>query len=245
MFEEVVKRDWMIVVLGLLSVAAISWAYILAGADMNMTTVGTDWTLKYAVLMFVMWWVMMIAMMVPSAAPMILLFASANRNSGAQGARAVPTFIFASGYLLVWGAFGLLATGAQWLLTATSLIDHLMQSTSAWLGGLLLIGAGLYQFTPVKNACLEHCRSPLQFIMAHWAPGRLGALKMGMQHGAFCLGCCWFLMGLLFFGGVMNIFWIAGLAFYVLIEKLIPHAIMFEKLAGGVLVVWGIALIAS
>lgn len=255
MLEKVIKRDRAIVLTGLTITVILSWAYILNGAGMNMDMSmpadmgmgGTSviWTPGYWVLMFVMWWVMMVAMMLPSAAPMILLFATVNKGAVRQNSRAVPTFVFAAGYLLIWGGFCLLAVVAQWALTSLDLLDQMMQSNSRYLGAALLISAGIYQFTPVKDACLKNCKSPVQFIMGHWVPGHFGALKMGLLHGAYCLGCCWFLMGLLFFGGVMNILWIGGLALYVLLEKLMPHGSILEKVVGGILVVWGVAMIAS
>ncbi len=255
MLEELIKRDRMIVLLGLLAVVALSWSYILSGAGMTMAPVmrmpdGADmenanigWSAGYAVLMFAMWWIMMMAMMLPAAAPMILLFAAANRNTASQSSPAVPTFVFVAGYLLTWGFFSLFATGAQWLLSTRDLLDPMMRMTSTMLSGALLIIAGIYQFTSIKNACLRHCRSPMAFVMGYWIPGRYGALKMGMQHGVFCLGCCWFLMGLLFFGGVMSIAWIGGLAVYVLIEKLAPHGHLLGKIGGAVLIAWGAVLI--
>lgn len=255
MLEKVIKRDRAIVLTGLTITVILSWAYILNGAGMNMDMSmpadmgmgGTSviWTPGYWVLMFVMWWVMMVAMMLPSAAPMILLFATVNKGAVRQNSRAVPTFVFAAGYLLIWGGFCLLAVVAQWALTSLDLLDQMMQSNSRYLGAALLISAGIYQFTPAKDACLKNCKSPVQFIMGHWVPGHFGALKMGLLHGAYCLGCCWFLMGLLFFGGVMNILWIGGLALYVLLEKLMPHGSILEKVVGGILVVWGGAMIAS
>ena len=253
MLEKVIKRDRAIVLIGLTLTVILSWAYILNGAGMDMSMpagmkmggVSAIWTPGYWVLMFVMWWVMMVAMMLPSAAPMILLFATVNKGAVRQNSRAVPTFVFAAGYLLIWGGFCLLAVVAQWALTSLDLLDQMMQSNSRYLGAALLISAGIYQFTPVKDACLKNCKSPVQFIMGHWVPGHFGALKMGLLHGAYCLGCCWFLMGLLFFGGVMNILWIGGLALYVLLEKLMPHGSILEKVVGGILVVWGVAMIAS
>jgi predicted metal-binding membrane protein len=202
------------------------------------------WSIGYAGLMFAMWWVMMVAMMLPSAAPMILLFDSANARAAGQGATPIPTAIFASAYLLAWAFFSVLAVALQWGLTGLGLLDNMMRSTSLTLNAALLIAAGLYQFTPVKQACLRHCRSPLQFVMEHWRPGRIGALEMGIRHGAFCLGCCWFLMALLFFGGVMNLAWIGGLALYVLIEKLAPHGDLIGRLGGTGLIAWGVWLLA-
>jgi predicted metal-binding membrane protein len=200
------------------------------------------WTPGYAGLMFVMWWIMMMAMMLPSAAPMILLFAMINRKQREHGAPYVPTGIFAAGYLLVWGAFSVVAVTAQWGLERMGLLSSMMVGTSVLLGAGLLIVAGAYQLSPLKHACLRHCRSPLIFISHHWRPGNLGALRMGLEHGAFCTGCCWFLMALLFYGGIMNLYWIVGLAVFVLLEKTIPGGHLLGRITGALLIAWGTAL---
>jgi predicted metal-binding membrane protein len=197
------------------------------------------WTPSYAVLMFVMWWVMMVAMMLPSASPMILLFARIQRSQKDRGAPFVSTSIFTMGYLVVWGIFSMLAAGTQWGLERAGLLSAMMASTSGLFAGMVLLVAGIYQITPLKHACLRHCRSPLQFIMQHWRNGSSGAFRMGIDHGAFCLTCCWFLMALLFVGGVMNLYWIVGLALFVLLEKTIPAGHWFGSITGIGLIVWG------
>jgi predicted metal-binding membrane protein len=213
--------------------------------DMAMAAMAPmAWTLGYAVLMFFMWWIMMMAMMLPSAAPMILLFALVNRKQREKGAPYVPTAIFAAGYVVVWAAFSVVAVGAQWGLERSGLLSSMMMvSTNLMFGAGLLIAAGIYQLTPLKHACLRHCRSPVFFISHHWRPGELGALRMGVEHGAFCTGCCWFLMALLFYGGVMNLFWIVGLAVFVLLEKTIPAGHWLGRITGVLLIAWGGALI--
>ncbi len=246
MIEQFFKHDKLIVLSSLILAIGLSWTYLFLGAGMDMgmpagmqmPNSGPVWSLQYTLTMFVMWWVMMVAMMLPSATPMILLFATVNKKA----AKSVPTLIFAASYLLIWGAFSLVAVTLQWLLNASTLLDPMMKSSSHILSGGLLVIAGVYQFTPLKNACLRHCRTPMQFVMGHWKPGHMGALKMGVQHGAFCLGCCWFLMVLLFVGGVMNMLWIGGLALYVLVEKALPHGPFVGKLAGVALIVWGVIL---
>ena len=257
--EAILRRDRIVVVVGLVLVIGLAWAYVLAGAGTGMTAfqmtaaTGADgmaatsmtpaWYAGQAVVMFFMWWVMMVAMMLPSAAPMALLFAAINRRQRARAAPYVATGYFLSGYLLAWAGFSLIAVGLQWLLDQSGLLSAMMQSTSAVLGGVLLVVAGLWQITPLKHACLRHCRSPVFYITTHWRSGRLGALKMGLGHGGFCLGCCWFLMVLLFYGGVMNLYWIIGLAVYVLIEKVVPAGQRLALLVGPVLVAWGVVLI--
>jgi len=214
-----------------------------AGSGMMAAMAPMAWTPGYAVLIFFMWWIMMVAMMLPSASPMILLFARFNRSQREKGAPYVPTGVFALGYLLVWAAFSQVAVAAQWGLERSGLLSSMMASTSVTLGAMLLIAAGLYQLSPLKYACLKHCRSPLFFISHHWRPGEWGALRMGLEHGAFCTGCCWFLMALLFYGGVMNLFWIIGLALLVLLEKLAPAGHWVGWVVGLGLVAWGTALL--
>ena len=215
----------------------------MGGTAVGGTMVTGAWTVGYAVVIFFMWWVMMFGMMLPSAAPLLLLFARMMRKEKNKGAPYVPTGVFALGYVIMWAAFSAIATGAQWGLEASGLLSGIMVGTSAVLGAGLLIAAGVWQLTPWKNACLRHCRSPIGFLSAHWRPGRTGAFKMGLVHGAFCLGCCWFLMALLFYGGVMNLYWIIGLALYILIEKLLPAGARIGQLTGVILIAWGATLL--
>ena len=248
--EAVLRRDRLVVIAGLALVIAAAWAYILAGAGMGatafeMTAMPIRWTAGTAVLMLAMWWIMMAAMMLPGAAPMVLLFAAINRGQRARQAPFTATGFFLCGYLLAWGGFSLVAVGLQWLLARTELLSATMQSTSAVLGGGLIIVAGIWQLSPLKHACLRHCRAPAYAISRHWRRGRLGALRMGLEHGAFCLGCCWFLMGLLFYGGVMNLFWIIGLAVYVMLEKLAPAGHRLALLIGPALIAFGAIVIAA
>ncbi len=215
----------------------------MGGTAVGGTMITGAWTVGYAVVIFFMWWVMMFGMMLPSAAPLLLLFARMMRKEKDKGAPYVPTGVFALGYVIMWAAFSAIATGAQWGLEASGLLSGIMVGTSAVLGAGLLIAAGVWQLTPWKNACLRHCRSPIGFLSAHWRPGRTGAFKMGLVHGAFCLGCCWFLMALLFYGGVMNLYWIIGLALYILIEKLLPAGARIGQLTGVILIAWGATLL--
>lgn len=259
LLEDVLRRDRLVVVAALAVISALTWIYLLLGAGTGMSVVAMSggmsgmagmimapalWTPAYAGLMFAMWWVMMAAMMLPSAAPMLLLFACVNRMEKARERPFVPTGIFAAGYLVAWGAFSALASTFQWALERLGLLSPMMTTTSYWLGGTILIAAGMWQFTPVKTICLRHCRSPMGFLIQSWRPGRLGAFRMGIEHGSFCLGCCWFLMGLLFFGGVMNLFWIAGLAVFVLLEKTVPLGFWVARIAGIGIAAWGVLLFA-
>jgi predicted metal-binding membrane protein len=256
--ETILRRDRLVVLAGIGTVVAVSWAWLAIGAGTGMgllaMTSGSDmagmvmtlavWAPGYVALMFAMWWVMMAAMMLPSAAPILLLFARLNRNACGNRPYA-PTGIFALGYLAAWGLFSAGATLLQWGLERAGLFSPMMTTTSWRLGAAIVIAAGLWQITPLKNVCLRHCRSPLGFLMQGWRPGWLGAFRMGAEHGAFCLGCCWFLMALLFFGGVMNLFWIAGLALYVLIEKTIPLGDWIGRVGGFALAAWGIWLLVA
>ena len=254
LFEQAVRRDHMIVLTGLVSVCGAAWLYIIGGAGMEMgaTPSGSqiisqaqDWTPAYLGLMFAMWWVMMIAMMLPGAAPMVLFFGTINRRGRDLGQSYVPTYIFAAGYLVAWGGFSLVAVFLQWGLDRVTLLSPMMQMSSIYLGGAILIGAGLYQLTPLKHACLRNCRSPFNMIAHSWREGAFGAFRMGIEQGLFCLGCCWVLMALLFYGGVMNLWWITGLAIYVLIEKLAPAGHGLGKFTGALLIVWGGLVIAG
>ena len=247
--ESIVKKDRVIVISGVVAVAAIAWGYMLyvsqSNADMDMSmemTVGNvrSWSGVDFSLMFVMWAVMMVAMMVPSAAPMILLFATVNRRRREQSGPFVATGVFLSGYLVVWVGFALVATLGNWGLHQASLLTSMMGGTSSgYLGGALLLTAGIFQWSQLKYVCLTHCRSPLSFLMSDWKDGTGGAFKMGLQHGRYCLGCCWILMALLFVLGVMNLVWIAALAAFVLAEKVIPAGTKISKITGGLLVGWG------
>lgn len=239
------------IVAALAGIVALAWLYLfLAAADMTTSMAGMDRHMamppKRAVdllLLLAMWWVMMVGMMLPSAAPVILTFANVNRNRRARGEPYVPAALFTTGYLLTWGAFSVAATLAQWALESATLLSPMdMTTDSRLLGGLLFLAAGLYQFTPVKLACLRSCRSPLDFVLNHWRAGPGGALRMGMAHGLYCLGCCWILMLLLFVGGVMNLLWVAGLAAVVLIEKLMPGP-WIGRIGGVLLAAGGVWLL--
>jgi len=258
--ESLLKRDRWVVGGALVLVAALAWGYTMAGAGMGMSafemtsrateslgTSGstmsmpvTEWTIGYAALALVMWWMMMVAMMLPSAAPTILLAAAVNRRA-ASGRRPYGTAgFFTAGYLLAWLFFSVVAVAAQWALQDNGQLSAMMRSTSPYLTAALLVAAGLWQFTPIKQACLRHCRSPVEFLTRRRRPGNTGVLAMGVEHGTYCLGCCWFLMALLFAGGVMNLYWIAGLALYVLAEKLLPHGAQIGRCAGLALILAGL-----
>jgi predicted metal-binding membrane protein len=248
----VLRQDRYVVLLGLAGITAAAWGYMvyLAQAMSSMDMVPHQamaemqgWGATDLLLLFVMWAVMMVAMMIPSAAPMILLFATINRKRRQLERPFVPTSVFVLGYLAIWTAFSIAATLVQWALHAAALLSPMMVSSSPVLGGVLLIGAGIFQWTPLKRTCLEHCRSPLDFLMADWREGSRGAFVMGAHHGLYCLGCCWFLMALLFVAGVVNLFWVAAIAFFVLVEKLAPAGGILGRIPGTVLSAAGIGLL--
>lgn len=214
---------------------------MIAGMAMPMML---PWGAADFVLTFVMWSVMMVAMMVPSAAPMILTFARVQRRRAERNAPLVPTSAFLAGYLLAWTGFSALATLAQWGLHAAAVLNPHTQTVAPWLGGIVLIAAGAFQFTPAKKACLRHCRSPLDFIARHWRDGQGGALAAGLHHGGYCVGCCWVLMSLLFVAGVMNLLWVATIAAFVLVEKMLPQGTAIGFSAGGLLLVGGVMWLA-
>jgi predicted metal-binding membrane protein len=192
-----------------------------------------------------MWAVMMVAMMVPSVSPMVLTFMSVNRARCERQRPFVPTWIFLSGYLVAWTAFSALATIGQWALHGSALVSSAMVVTSPWLAAALLVAAGLFQLTPLKRACLVRCRAPLTFLMTEWREGWSGAFLMGLRHGAYCVGCCWLLMSLLFVAGVMNLLWVAAISLLVLAEKALPAGPRLGRTAGRLLLAGGVAWLVS
>jgi predicted metal-binding membrane protein len=247
--EKVLRHDRLIVAIGLAAAVALAWAYLATGAGIDMSMAGMKmepmpWSAFDVALMVAMWWVMMIAMMVPSATPMVLLFTAIKRKQQASVSPATEAWVFLGGYLLIWAGFSVVATFAQWGLERAGLLSMGAASTNARFGGIILLAAGLYQFTPIKSACLRFCQSPVLFLSRHWRPGAAGVLRMGLRHGAYCLGCCWFLMLLLFVAGVMNLVWVAGIALYVACEKLLPLDQRLSHAAGAVLIVAGAIVLA-
>ncbi len=213
----------------------------MAGMDGRLMQRPT-WSTTHAALMASMWLVMMVAMMLPSAMPVLLLYAKLTRSGNAYRRPLFAASLFALGYFVAWGFFSVVATAAQWGLESARLLSPMLEASNVWLGSAILLAAGLWQLTPLKQVCLRHCRSPLGFLLGHWYGGGVGALRMGARHGLYCLGCCWFLMALLFFGGVMNLYWILGLTLFVAVEKLAQWGPGLGRVAGVLLVLWGLAL---
>jgi predicted metal-binding membrane protein len=251
--EAVLRRDRLLVAGALGVTAALAWGYVfwlaadmdMGGMDMTgyrmipaglgfMAPADAPWGVIELAFVFVMWAVMMIGMMAPSVAPMILMYARVSRQGNVKGKPLVATGWFAAGYFLTWIGFSLAATLVQWMIERAALLDSRMASASNVLGGIVLIAAGAYQWSPLKDLCLAQCQSPIGFLMRYGGfRGDLpGCLLMGLRHGAYCIGCCWVLMALLFVGGVMNVLWIALLAVLVLLEKLAPFGRWIARAAG-------------
>jgi len=251
--EAVLRRDRAVVIAALTIITALAWTDLvwlandmwMGGMDMTgfrmipsgrglMMPVSAPWQPIEFGYVFIMWVVMMIGMMTPSVAPMILIYARVGREAAITGQPFAASAWFAAGYLLSWTAFSLAATSAQWTLERAALLTPMMESASNILGGILLIAAGLYQWTPLKDACLSNCQTPLTFIMRHGGFRRetTGALALGLRHGLYCIGCCWVVMLLLFVGGVMNLLWIAALSVLILLEKAVSFGRLIGRLAG-------------
>ena len=264
--QAVLRRERAIVLVALGALTAIAWAYVLwladdmqmGGMDMTgfrmipagrglMMPAAAPWqTIEFA-FVFAMWAVMMVGMMTPSAAPMILLYARVGRQAAAQDAPFAPAAWFTAGYLLIWAAFALAATLAHWGLDRVLLLTPMMEGASLTFAGIVLIAAGAYQWTPLKDACLRQCQAPWLFLQNHGGFRRdaVGSLALGARHGAYCVGCCWVLMALLFVGGVMNVLWIAVLTILVLAEKIVPAGRLISRVVGAGLVVAGAWMLAQ
>jgi predicted metal-binding membrane protein len=251
--ERVLARDRVFLAAVLAVLVALAWAYLVLLArrmgndasvaamvsmpDMpgmpGMSGQGADEPASRAfALTAFMWWTMMVGMMLPSAVPMVLLFGTVQRRQLAAESPSLRVAVFTLGYVVTWGAFGLLAAAAQTVLAERALLAPMDLTVTTRVGALLVALAGIYQLTPLKNVCLRRCRSPAEFLSGHWRPGTSGALRMGVEHGLFCVGCCWLLMGLLFVVGVMNLFWVAAIAAFVLLEKIVPRGEAVARASG-------------
>ena len=249
LLESLLLRDRLIVSASLFAVTLLAWIYLLRMAtEMPGMSVALDqlpsmplqhWDGAYFLMIFLMWAVMMVGMMLPTAAPTILIFARATRQNPGSVSPVLRSYLFALGYLLAWTAFSLGATLLQWGVENVLPQSPMAASLGPMLGGVVLMLAGVYQWTPLKDSCLRNCRGPLDFLTRHWRRSLPGALWMGIRHGLYCVGCCWVLMLLLFVGGVMNLLWIAAITAFVLFEKLLPHGAQIGRLSGGLLIVAG------
>ena len=260
--EQVLRHERGVTAAGLAVLTVLAWWYVWTGAGigmpaadmtalalfphMRMEMAGMSAAAPVAwVTALAMWWVMMIAMMTPSAAPLVLLYGRVLRHHSAQasqGTAVASSFYLVGGYLVAWLVFAIAAATLQtWLEPADLTSATMLWSKSAVLSATVLLAAGIYQLSPLKSACLRQCRGPVAFLTRYWRPGRLGAFVMGLRHGAWCVGCCWMLMALLFVGGIMNLVWIAAIALLVLAEKLGPAGPTVSKATGVVLLAWGVA----
>ena len=240
------RRDFLVISFCLGGITLLSWLYLISMANDMAMPPGFDmimkvrqWDTGYFVMMFLMWAIMMVGMMIPSVAPTVMIYAAIKRKAARQGTPIASTGAFVAGYIAIWTLFSLVATTAQWGLDQAALLSPMMVSNSAYLGAFLLVAAGIYQWLPLKESCLRHCRSPVEFLSSHWQQGTLGAWRMGIHHGFFCLGCCWVLMCLLFVGGVMNLLWIAIITLFVLLEKVLPAGQVGGRMMGVVMILSG------
>ena len=269
--ESFIQRDKIITIIAIAILVGATFTYTVLGVGMNMSAIQMTpglgqsqmsmpnmsamknmaatpavWSFNYSVLMFFMWWTMMIAMMLPSASPMILLYTALIRRTKKAKSiiRQVTSFI--CGYLLAWAAFSLFAAALQSQLELRDWMSPMMmEATNIYLAAGILIAAGVYQLTPLKTVCLEKCRQPASFLANYKNTWVNSPLRIGLVHGFYCVGCCWFLMGLLFFGGIMNLYWIVGLIIFVAIEKLHEKGMIFGKILGGLAIVSGIAFLIN
>ncbi len=269
--ESFIQRDKVITIIAIAILVGATFTYTVLGVGMNMSAIQMTpglgqsqmsmpnmngmknmaatpavWTFNYSVLMFFMWWTMMIAMMLPSASPMILLYTALIRRTKKTKSiiRQVTSFI--SGYLLAWAAFSLFAAALQSQLELRDWMSPMMmEATNIYLAAGILIAAGVYQLTPLKTVCLEKCRQPASFLANYKNTWVNSPLRIGLVHGFYCVGCCWFLMGLLFFGGIMNLYWIVGLIIFVAIEKLHEKGVIFGKILGGGAIFLGVAFLIN
>ena len=241
LLQRAALNERRVVLAALAMVTALGlWATFHTGDALMSPASPAPGTMAYAALLFVMWWTMMLAMMLPSAAPAILTYGVLGRKFAEKGAATAPLALFVAGYAVIWTGFSAAAVMLQMSVHELVPLTGMMAVTSTALGAALLIAAGLYQLSPLKQACLRKCQTPLMFFARNWRKGYAGALRMGVSHGLYCLGCCWVLMGLLFYGGVMELRWIVGLALYVAAEKLIPASIWLSRCVGIVLIGWGL-----
>jgi predicted metal-binding membrane protein len=253
--EKLAKRDRGVAAVALALLTVLAWVYLFqmsaatrgaaTEAEMHgaMGMAGMNgWGPSDVAALFVMWVVMMAGMMLPSAAPMILLVAGTHRRQGGPYAQ-TRTAAFAGGYLVAWIEFSLAAALAQAALHAGALMSSSMETQSPRISGVIFLAAGVYQWSPLKHLCLARCRSPVHFVSEHWREGISGAFTLGLQHGLFCIGCCWVLMALLFAAGVMNLAWVAAIGGLVLVEKILKHGPAAGRVAGVAFAVWGLYLL--
>jgi len=246
---KMMRRDRLVVISAMVAITALAWAYLIfmPNGMMHGLAPSTNDNYRYIELTmsFLMWSVMMVAMMLPTASPMVLTYVKMNRSQSKRDKAALETGLFIAGYIVVWSVFSFVFALLQEGLKDVGLISQMMGKANLLFGGLILITVGIYQFTPLKDACLRLCQTPLGFLMTRWKDGTVGAFKMGLEHGIYCVGCCWALMLLMFAGGVMNFLLMALLAVFMLAEKMVPPGHWLPKAFGMGLIVWGGTLLVT
>ena len=252
--SRILKRDQLIILSGVIALVIISWVYLAyfytymhigmesLARSMVMPQISAI-SLNEFLPVLLMWSAMMIAMMLPSATPMVLAFSAINRKRSLNGNKIVPTWVFLSSYILVWIGFSLFAAILHLYLKNNFFLSEESRIINPIAGGIILMAAGFYQFTPIKHACVKNCQSPLGFVMEKWREGRKGAFWMGLQHGGYCVGCCWVLMLLLFFAGIMNLIWIAAISIFIFLEKIIVRGRFLGYFSGSFLLIWGLYIL--
>jgi predicted metal-binding membrane protein len=250
-----VRRDRWVILTGLGGITAAAWVYLgldspassgmSQGSMVDAMVHLQPWAVTELAPRLLMWAVMMVAMMLPTAVPMTLVYAAVARKAAREDHPVAPTVVFVVGYLAIWALFSVAATVGQSGLDQLALLSPSMSSASPLLAGGLLIGAGVYELTPLKHVCLAHCRAPAHFISTKWRGGFPGAFRMGSELGAYCVGCCWILMGLLFVGGLMNLLWVAAIAALILLEKTVPLADTGARVVGAALIVVGVLSVSG
>jgi predicted metal-binding membrane protein len=245
-------RNRLLALGGLSAVIALSWFYLVRmNAGMSHSYGGMDHMAMMAMAprlpeqilaAFIMWSVMMVAMMLPTALPAVTVFDNLARRRGLQTGSASPVALFVAGYVAAWTGFAAVAAAAQVVLSRAALLTPMLQSASIALSAVILLAAGAFQFTSLKDACLTKCRTPLAFFLAEWRDSKTGALVLGLKHGSYCVGCCWALMAVMFVVGAMNLLWMGALVLFVLGEKMTPARWRYRHVAGVVLVLWGLAV---
>lgn len=249
--EATLRRDREVVAVTLFLLLALAWIFLWRDAA-SMRAMGSGLSgmpgapaVGTLVPIFLMWAIMMVGMMLPAASPTILLYATLVRKNGERGTVLPAVWVFTSGYILVWTIFSLAISVLQLLLQELALLTSMMASASPELSAAILVCAGVYQWSPLKKACLRKCQNPMEFFITRWRPGAHGAFRMGVEHGMYCVGCCWMLMALLFVAGVMNLLWIALIAGFVLAEKVLPSSRITSAIASIALVLSGLVLLVT
>jgi predicted metal-binding membrane protein len=255
-FNAIGQRDRAILITAIITISLLAWAYTLwltaqmggietLAAGSVPSPAFRPWSISDIAFISTMWAAMMVAMMTPSVTVMVVLHAAVARKAAESSRRLVAISWFLAGYLSAWIVFSFSACGAQWILTRLGLLTS--TGVSGTFGGVILIGAGLYQWSSLKDICLKQCQKPFDFLMRHGGIRLepLGALRLGAVHGLYCVGCCWVLMALLFVGGIMNVLWIAGITVLIVVEKVAPTGSLIPRLTGALMVAAGLLLLAS